>query len=222
MAALGKVGTAIAFAGFPGAPPVLQTAQDPRHSPRASAASSAFTSSGRTGSPRAARLAGALAGSLALAAATGLCALAQAGLLDGLDVLHCIFTSFINPRRRPLSCLLYTTRPAHARDICEIYRQGRQAVRCGPVLYISSVFLYNIGMKPRGGKSMCKVRRLLPLMLLLVCLCAPALAAQRGFFAMDTYMAISAEGEKCRSSAGSGGSALARAGSAVVGDGRGQ
>ena len=42
---------------------------------------------------------------------------------------------------------------------------------------------------------MCKVRRLLPLMLLLVCLCAPALAAQRGFFAMDTYMAISAEGE---------------------------
>ena len=37
---------------------------------------------------RAARLAGALAGGLALAAAAGLGALAQAGLLDGLNVLH--------------------------------------------------------------------------------------------------------------------------------------
>ena len=35
----------------------------------------------------------------------------------------------------------------------------------------------------------------MPLICLLVSLCAPALAAQRGFFAMDTYMAVSAEGE---------------------------
>ena len=40
-----------------------------------------------------------------------------------------------------------------------------------------------------------RASRLLPLICLLVSLCAPALAAQRGFFAMDTYMAISAEGE---------------------------
>ena len=37
-----------------------------------------------------------------------------------------------------------------------------------------------------------RASRLLPLICLLVSLCAPALAAQRGFFAMDTYMAISA------------------------------
>ena len=40
-----------------------------------------------------------------------------------------------------------------------------------------------------------RASRLLPLICLLVSLCAPALAAQRGFFAMDTYMAISCEGE---------------------------
>ena len=40
-----------------------------------------------------------------------------------------------------------------------------------------------------------KASRLLPLICLLVSLCAPALAAQRGFFAMDTYMTISCEGE---------------------------
>ena len=40
-----------------------------------------------------------------------------------------------------------------------------------------------------------RASRLLPLICLLLSLCAPALAAQRGFFAMDTYMAISAEGE---------------------------
>ena len=40
-----------------------------------------------------------------------------------------------------------------------------------------------------------RASRLLPLICLLVSLCAPALAAQRGFFAMDTYMAISVEGE---------------------------
>lgn len=37
--------------------------------------------------------------------------------------------------------------------------------------------------------------RLLPVVFLLASLCLPAHAAQRGFFAMDTYMAISAEGE---------------------------
>ena len=40
-----------------------------------------------------------------------------------------------------------------------------------------------------------KASRLLPLICLLLSLCAPALAAQRGFFAMDTYMAVSCEGE---------------------------
>ena len=40
-----------------------------------------------------------------------------------------------------------------------------------------------------------RASRLLPLICLLVSLCAPALAAQRGFFAMDTYMVIACEGE---------------------------
>ena len=40
------------------------------------------------------------------------------------------------------------------------------------------------------------VSRLLPLICLLVSLCAPALAAQRSFFAMDTYMTIACEGRK--------------------------